>query len=133
MTVREGTIFPSLGPVPLSSVSASALIVPDHFTLKPGESQIVVTTFQLPLYGVDKSSYPVFSGFIEVAGPSVADSYHVSYLGLGASLREKQILDDTDIFFGFKLPALLNATSQVQARPTNYTFVNGDAPTVLGR
>jgi len=133
LTVREGTIFPSLGPVPLSDVSASAIIVPDHFTLQPGESQIVVTKFQLPAYGVDKSSYPVFSGFIEVAGPSAADSYHVSYLGLGASLREKQILDNTDIFFGFKLPALLNATGQVQTRPTNYTFVNGDAPTLLGR
>ena len=109
------------------------MIVPDRFNLKPGESQIVVTTFRLPTNSVDKSSYPVFSGFIEVAGPSAADTYHVSYLGLGASLRDKQVLDNTDIIFGFKLPALLNATGQVQTSPTNYTFVNGNAPTLMLR
>ncbi len=109
------------------------MIVPDQFNLEPGESHIVVTKFQLPTSGVDKSSYPVFSGFIEVAGLSAADTYHVSYLGLGASLREKQILDNTDIIFGVKLPALLNATGHVQTGPTDYTFFNGDAPILLWR
>jgi len=75
----------------------------------------------------------VFSGFIEVGGYSESELYHVSYLGLAASLRDKQVIDDTDIFLGIQLPALLNATGSVQTTPTNYTFLNGDAPTILGR
>ena len=135
LTIRPGTIFPSLGPVPLNNVSAFVLLSPDEFSLDPGGSQIVTAIFYLPTTGLDVSTYPLFSGFIEVrdCSDSGSDLYHVSYLGLAANLRDKQVLDNTDHFLGIKLPALLDATGNVQTRPMSYTFVNGDAPTILGR
>jgi len=114
-------------------MSISVLLSPDHFSLEPGGTQIVTATFRFPSTGIDSSAYPVFSGFIEIEGSSVSDSYHVSYLGLAASLKDKQVIDDTDQLFGIKLPALLTEISTVQSSPRNYTFVNDDAPSLLGR
>lgn len=128
----QGTIFPADGPVPLSSAAASVIIAPTSFTIHPGESRTVVAIFEPPT-GIDKTTFPVFSGFIQVGGPTAADSAQVSYLGLAGSLKDKQVLDDTDVFFGVKIPALLDSTGNVQSAPLNYTFVNGDVPTLLWR
>jgi len=128
----QGTIFPALGPVPLSSAAASVIITPSSFTVHPGGSQTVVAIFKPPT-GLDKSTFPVFSGFIQVGGPTAADTAHVSYLGLAGSLKDKQVLDDTDVFFGVKIPALLDSAGNVQSGPVNYTFANDDAPTLLWR
>lgn len=133
LTVRPSTIFTSLGPVPQSNLSASVLISPEHFSLEAGGTQIVTATFRFPTTGIDSSTYPVFSGFIEVEGSSVSDSFHVSYLGLAAGLKDKQVIDDTDHIFGIKLPALLNEKGTLQTSPRNYTFVNEDAPSLLER
>ncbi|KIM45535.1 hypothetical protein M413DRAFT_343058 [Hebeloma cylindrosporum] len=132
LTVQAGTIFPADGPVPLSSAAASVVIVPTSFTVRPGGSQTVVAVFKPPT-GIDKTTFPVFSGFIQVGGPTAADTAHVSYLGLAGSLKDKQVLDDTDVFFGVKIPALLDSAGNVQSAPVNYTFVNGDVPTLLWR
>jgi len=133
LTFGAGSISAAPGPVPLTNASASVVLTPAQFTLKPGQSQKVSAQFQLPTSGVDPATYPVFSGFIEVAGPSAADSYHVSYIGLGASLKDKQVLDNTDQFFGVKIPMLLNSTGDVQLGPTNYTFAQDDVPTIAWR
>jgi hypothetical protein len=82
---------------------------------------------------LDPTTFPVFSGFIQLVGPTVSQSFHVSYLGLAGSLKNKQVVDDTDVFFGVPLPTLLDASGNVQAGPANYTFVNGDGPTLLWR
>jgi len=128
----QGTIFPSEGPVPLSSTAASVVLVPSSFTVPPGGSQIVVAVFSPPK-GIDKTTFPVFSGFIQVCGPTTAETFHVSYLGLASSLKDKQVLDDTDVFFGKKIPELLDSVGNAQSAPMNYTFVNGDVPTLLWR
>ena len=128
----QGTIFPADGPVPLSSAAASVIIAPTSFTVHPGGSQTVVAIFKPPT-GLDKTTFPVFSGFIQVGGPTAADTAHVSYLGLAGSLKDKQVLDDTDVFFGVKIPALLDSAGNVQSAPLNYTFVNDDVPTLLWR
>jgi hypothetical protein len=86
-----------------------------------------------PPKDVDQSRYPVYSGFIEVNGPTAADSYHVSYLGLLGSLKDKQVLDDTDAFFDVPLPVVLNPAQEAQLGPMNYTFVGDDAPMLLYR
>jgi len=75
----------------------------------------------------------VFSGFIQIAGPTSADLAHVSYVGLQGSLKNKQVIDDTDEFFGVPIPALLDADGNVQTGPVNYTFVNEDVPTLVWR
>ncbi|KAF9547696.1 subtilisin-like protease [Agrocybe pediades] len=132
LTVEPGTIFASDGPVPLSSTAASVTIIPNTLILLPGQSQTVLTTFKPPT-GLDPSTFPVFSGFIQIAGPTAADTAHVSYLGLQGSLKNKQVIDDTDEFFGVPTPALLDAAGDVQSGPVNYTFVGDDVPTLVWR
>ena len=58
---------------------------------------------------------------------------HVSYLGLGGSLKSKQVLDDTDLIFDEKIPAILDSVGEFQTVPTNYTFVDEDYPSLLWR
>ncbi|KAG5646298.1 hypothetical protein DXG03_003895 [Asterophora parasitica] len=129
VTVTPGTIFPAKGPVPLTKAAASVTLSTTNFTLLPGLSLPIVAKFSLPKG--DASTYPVYSGFIEVSsGP---ENLHVTYLGLGASLKDKQVLDNTDYYFGVPLPTILDNTGEVQAKPTNYTFKDQDFPTVLYR
>ncbi|KAG5644690.1 hypothetical protein DXG03_007913 [Asterophora parasitica] len=130
ITVTPGTIFAAKGPVPLTKAAASVTLSTTSFTLLPGLSLPIVAKFTLPKG--DASTFPVYSGFIEVSsGPT--DNLHVTYLGLGASLKDKQVLDNTDYFFGERLPAVLDNTGEVQVNPTNYTFKDQDFPTVLYR
>lgn len=99
------------------------------FTVSPGQSQTLTASFTLPK--VEASTYPVFSGFIQVF--SGTEKLHVSYIGLAASLKDKHVLDTTDQFFGVPLPAILDSTGDIQASPVNYTFVGDDFPTLLFR
>lgn len=116
--------------MPLVQNAATVNIAPSRFTLQPGRSQRVVATFTPPR-GLDPTRYPVYSGFIHVAGPG--ENFHVSYLGLGASLKEKQVVDNTDEFFGEKIPVILDSAGESQTGPTNYTFVGEDYPTFVFR
>lgn len=86
--------------------------------------------FTLPK-NVDAKTFPLYSGFIHVI--SGTEDLHVSYIGLGASLKDKQVVDNTDEFFGVPLPAILDSEGDVQTDPTNYTFVGEDFPTLLWR
>ncbi|EDR11679.1 pyrolysin [Laccaria bicolor S238N-H82] len=130
LTVNATTQFASLGPVPLTKTSASVTLVPNTFTLRPGSSQIVAAIFSPPK-GLNAATYPLYSGFIEIAAPS--ENLHVTYIGLAASLKDKQVVDNSDIFFGEKIPALIDSKGDVQKSPTNYTFVGTDVPTLLWR
>jgi hypothetical protein len=84
-----------------------------------------------PPSGLDATTYPTYSGFIQVT--SGTENLHLSYIGLAASLKDKQTLDDTDYFFGVPIPLILDAVGDIQTEPTNYTFVGGDFPTLLWR
>jgi hypothetical protein len=119
-----------LGPVPLSTSYASVKFNSNKFTLSPGQSHDVVATITPPA-GIDATTFPVYSGFIHVT--SGAESVHATYLGLAASVKDKQVVDNTDIVFGITIPTLLDSTGNVQDAPINYTFVGEDAPTVLWR
>lgn len=125
----QGTIFPANGPVPLSNVSASVVITQPTFVVQPGQSQTVSVRFILPRG--DPTTFPVFSGFIQVTSGS--EDLHVSYIGLAASLKDKQVIDNTDVVFGVKLPVLLDSAGNVQTQPTNYTFVGEDFPALIFR
>ncbi|KAG5637208.1 hypothetical protein DXG03_004538, partial [Asterophora parasitica] len=130
VTVTPGTIVAATGPVPLTKAAASVTLSTTSFTLLPGLSLPIVAKFTLPKG--DASTFPVYSGFIEVSsGPT--DNLHVTYLGLGASLKDKQVLDNTDQLVGVPLPIVLNSTLQAQVNPTNYTFKGQDVPIVLFR
>lgn len=125
MTVKANDIFPALGPVPLDAAHATVKLSSNEFTLWPGQSRTVLASFRPPK-GLDASLFPVYSGWIEIASGS--DLTHVSYLGLAAELKKKQVLDTTDYLFGFELPVVLNSAGDVQTEPTNYTFVGDDWP-----
>ncbi|KAJ7097194.1 subtilisin-like protease [Mycena belliarum] len=130
VTVNPGTIFPALGPVPLSTQYATVKFNKGKFTLFPGQSQTVVATITPPT-GVDATTFPVYSGFIFAT--SGTETVHATYLGLAAALKNKQVIDNTDAIFGVALPVVLDTSGAVQAAPTNYTFVGADAPVVLWR
>ncbi|PPQ71285.1 hypothetical protein CVT24_012339 [Panaeolus cyanescens] len=130
-TVKPGSIFPALGPVPLSTTAAGVSIIPSTLILLPGQSATVVALFTPPK--ADKATYPVYSGFIELEETRGGERYHVSYLGLHGSLKDKKVVDDTDTYFGFKLPAVLDSAGELQATPRNYTFVGDDYPALLWR
>ncbi|KIJ56964.1 hypothetical protein M422DRAFT_238550 [Sphaerobolus stellatus SS14] len=131
-TIQPGTIFPSDGPVPLTTNFANVQIIPSTILVPPhGVASVVVII--TPPTKVDKTTFPVFSGFIQVQSITSSEILHVSYQGLAANSKDLKILDNTDEFFGVPLPAILNSTGDVQAGTTNYTFVGDDFPSVLFR
>lgn len=73
----------------------------------------------------------MYSGFIEISDGD--QSFHVTYLGLVGSLIDKQVIDDTDFFFGIPLPFIFNSTGAVQEGPVNYTFAGDDFPIFVWR
>ncbi|KAF7351933.1 Minor extracellular protease vpr [Mycena venus] len=129
ITIPNG-VFPDVGPVALSTDYASVSFNGAKFTLLPGQSHEVVATIKPP-QGVDATTFPVYSGFIHVTSGN--DSVHATYLGLAASLKDTHVIDNTDLVFGVVLPVVLDSEGNIQDAPVNYTFVGGDAPTVLWR
>ncbi|KAJ7248783.1 subtilisin-like protease [Mycena rebaudengoi] len=130
VTVTPGTILPASGPVPQSKDFASVSFNSAKFTLAPGQSYEVVATIKPPK-GVDASTFPVYSGFIDIT--SGAEKVHATYLGLAASLKDKQTIDDSDFLFGFPTPVVFDPLGNAQKGPVNYTFVGDDAPLLLWR
>ncbi|CDO69143.1 hypothetical protein BN946_scf185042.g45 [Trametes cinnabarina] len=130
LTFQPGTIFPADGPVPLSANSASVKFSETSFTVHPGQTQEITAHFAPPT-GLDPTTFPVFSGFIEIA--NAEESYQVSYLGSVGSLKDVQVVDDTDVFFGVNLPILTDSAGNFLLNATNFTFVGDDFPMVLLR
>ncbi|KAI0663397.1 subtilisin-like protease [Cubamyces menziesii] len=130
LTFQPGTIFPADGPVPLSTNFATVKLSQTSFTVRPGQTQEITARITPPT-GLDPTTFPVFSGFIEIS--NAEESYQVSYLGLAGALKDVQVVDDTDVFFGVNLPVLTDAAGNFITNTTNFTFVGDDAPTVLLR
>lgn len=130
VSVAPGDIFASDGPVPLTTQFATVKFSQQLAFVLPFQT-VRITVFITPPSGVDASTFPVYSGFIKIQSGS--ENLHVTYLGLAASLKTKQVIDNTDEFFGVPLPALLDAAGDVQPGATNYTFVGDDFPTLLTR
>ncbi|KAG7446685.1 pyrolysin [Guyanagaster necrorhizus] len=131
ITIRPGTFFPALGPVPLTSDQAKVWLSRTKFTLRPGQKTTILASFTAPSE-LDSSLLPVYSGFIQISSDS--EIAHVSYMGLAASLKDQQVVDNTDFLFGVPLPLTLDADGNAQTGPINYTFTNGnDYPSLLFR
>ncbi|KAI9067297.1 subtilisin-like protease [Trametes sanguinea] len=130
LTFQPGTIFPADGPVPLSAIAASIKFSETSFTVHPGQTQ-EITAHISPPTGLDPTTFPVFSGFIGIS--NAEESYQVSYLGSVGSLKDVQVVDDTDVFFGVNLPVLTDSAGNFLLNATNFTFVGDDFPTVLMR
>ncbi|KAF8634300.1 hypothetical protein AX17_004252 [Amanita inopinata Kibby_2008] len=129
-TVVANTTFSHVGPVPLNTAFATVEISRETITVGPGETTVVIATIFPPEH-VDPATFPVFSGFIQIESGN--EALHVTYLGLAAALKDKQVVDNTPIFFGFVLPAILDSHDHVQHGPMNYTFLAANVPSVLFR
>ncbi|OBZ70623.1 Minor extracellular protease vpr [Grifola frondosa] len=130
LTFQSGTIFAADGPVPLSTQYANVVFSESSFTVYPGQIH-EITAHISPPSGFDSSTLPVFSGFIEIANAN--ESYQVTYLGVAGSLKNVQVVDNTDQFFGVKIPAIIDSAGNYQNGTANYTFVENDFPSLLFR
>ncbi|ESK92033.1 hypothetical protein Moror_10317 [Moniliophthora roreri MCA 2997] len=129
MTVIPGTIFTSSGGVPLTNDTIIVDLSTGSFTLAPGQSQDVVARFTAP--PVNTSTFPLYSGFIQISSAlengSTTDTTHVSYIGLAAALKDKVVLDNTNVTLGRQVPLVRQSSGAIQTSAKNYTFgiVNG--------
>ncbi|KAI1795577.1 subtilisin-like protease [Ganoderma leucocontextum] len=128
LTFQQG--IPATGPVPLSATAATVEFFPSSLTIWPGLSETVVVVIKPPK-GLNSTDNPVFSGFLEVA--NTEESYHVTYLGLAAALKDTHVVDNSDTFFGVKIPAIFDSNSNVVNTTQNFTFQGTDFPSVVSR
>jgi hypothetical protein len=117
-------------PVPLVANAASVSFSRPDFTVAPGQTQGLTAHFTAPK-GLNAANFPAYSGYVVLTSGN--ETYRISYLGVAASLKDKQIFDTSDAYFGVPIPALLNSTGDIQEVTTNYTLKGDDAPTVLYR
>ncbi|PFH53716.1 hypothetical protein AMATHDRAFT_45185 [Amanita thiersii Skay4041] len=117
-TFQRDGIYPAHGPVPLSTRTASVYFDPTSFTLSRKETKAVSVTFVPPKGSV------LYSGFIMIT--SQTETLHVTYLGLGASIRDKKVLDRSSL-------AVIAKNGEPHKWPTPYTFVGGSVPEIQYR
>ncbi|CAE7233221.1 unnamed protein product [Rhizoctonia solani] len=113
------------GPVPLASNSATVTIHPTQVTVPPGRTRSVAVAFEPPI-GLDATTFPVYSGYINAAG-SDGTKLQSTYIGLAAKLKDAQVLDNTDAYFGHRLPVLVDRQRQIVPPRGSSTYtMNGD-------
>ncbi|KAH6897584.1 peptidase [Coprinopsis sp. MPI-PUGE-AT-0042] len=130
LTIKEGSVLPEQGPVPISDAAARVTIIPSNLVLPPGQTGRVIVNISPPS-GVDKARFPVYSGFILIDSPG--ETQRVTYLGLAAKLKDKRILDDDTQWIGAALPAVTNGWDEPVNGPHNFTFTGDDYPGLVFR
>ena len=115
--------------VNLTSHFAHVDLSQSQVTIRPGGEVTVTARFHPPT-GVDEKTFPIYSGFIQIT--SETESLRVSYAGLAASIKDKQVIDTTNAFFGFNTPAIVNTTGEPGVN-TSYTLKGDDQPIILFR
>ncbi|KAI0088139.1 subtilisin-like protease [Irpex rosettiformis] len=115
--------------VTLNRQSARVDLSQNQVTVRPGSEATVSAVFHPPS-DVDEKTFPIYSGFIQIT--SLSESLRVSYAGLAASIKNKQVIDTTDTFFGFKTPAIVNTAGQPGVN-ASYTLKGDDQPILVLR
>ncbi|CAE6424271.1 unnamed protein product [Rhizoctonia solani] len=126
-------IEPILGPVPLINNAAVVTIVPNKIIVPAGRSAPFIVSIKAPA-GLDATKLPVYSGYIKATG-SDNTTLQSTYMGLAASLKDAKIVDNTEAYFGVKLPVVTDGQGN-PVPPTgsaNYTMNGTDTPLVLYR
>ncbi|CAL1706297.1 unnamed protein product [Somion occarium] len=127
---QPGTAFFQDAPVPFLSQTATVTFSETSFTVQSGQTQKLTAHFTPPA-GVNSSLLPIYSGFIDISNAN--ETFHVSYLGVAASLKDVPVVDTSDFFFGVNLPALGDSDGNFVLDPRNFTFVGDDFPTLVMR
>ncbi|KZW03553.1 subtilisin-like protease [Exidia glandulosa HHB12029] len=122
LTVEADTNDTQNPPVPELATAAKVTFGLNTVILLPGLSLPVFATFTPPK-GLDAHRLPVYSGWITIT--SGDEVQRISYMGVAASLRkDKTVINN---------PLLLSGAGGIVREPTNFTFVDGDAPLHLLR
>ncbi|KAF8725334.1 Subtilisin-like protein, partial [Rhizoctonia solani] len=121
------------GTVSLSSNAASVSISPSRLTIIPGFTATTTVTFAPPA-GLDSSSFPVYSGYIQAVG-SDNTTLRSTYLGLAASLKDMRVVDNTTTVFGAgkKLPLIQDKNNQTVNGSATFTMQGTDFPFLIYR
>ncbi|KAI1795562.1 peptidase S8/S53 domain-containing protein [Ganoderma leucocontextum] len=120
-------------------VSPSELITNDTAHHK------AIHTFTVKNNGKDKKSFKITHhpagtaltfqqvGLVHRREHGGPESYHVTYLGLVAALKDTHVVDNSDTFFGVKIPAIFDSNSNAVNTTQNFTFQGTDFPSVVSR
>ena len=117
-----------LPPYTLTTEYATVKFSQTEFTVDPGQSETIVAEFTAPTIE-GTGGYPAYSGHIVITSPS--ETLTVSYLGVVGSVKDIQLLADSDPAVNFSLPALQSSDGTGQNGTVKYTFVGLDIPTLV--
>ncbi|CAE6485798.1 unnamed protein product, partial [Rhizoctonia solani] len=122
-----------VGPVPLSGSAATVSIVPDKVVVPAGWSLPVLVSIKPPA-ALDATKFPVYSGYIKATG-SDSTTLQSTYIGVAAKLKDAKIIDNTDAYFGVKIPVVTDSEGNPvpPAGSATYTLNGTDTPLVLYR
>lgn len=119
--------LPSMAPV-MSSAAASVKFSSTKITVWPLIPAVLTVTFTPPS-GLDASTFPVYSGQIQISNGK--ETVVSSYSGLAANLKDVPIIDTSKFYFGtLALPIVLGGNGVVQGinSARTYTFNGTDYP-----
>ncbi|KAG8724913.1 hypothetical protein FRC09_012078 [Ceratobasidium sp. 395] len=119
-------IEPILSPASLVNSPATVTIIPNKVIVPASWSLPVLVRIKPPTR-LDPKTLPVYSGFIKANG-SDGSSLQSTYLGVAASLKAAKVLDNTDAYFGVKLPLVTDKDGNPIEGPTTYTLNGTDTP-----
>ncbi|CAE6533518.1 unnamed protein product [Rhizoctonia solani] len=121
------------GVVPLTNSAATVSIVPNKVTVPAGRSLSVLVAIEPPT-GLDATEFPVYSGYIRAIG-SDNTTLQSTYIGVAARLKDARIIDNTDTYFGVKMPVIIDSEGNLlpPAGSATYTLNGTDTPLVLYR
>ncbi|KAF8687886.1 Subtilisin-like protein, partial [Rhizoctonia solani] len=117
------------GPIPLTGSSANMEFAPTELNIPAGELLQVQVTIAPPAK-VDATRFPVFSGYIRATG-SDNTTLQCTYMGLAASLKDAKLIDNTDDYFGVKLPLIIDKDGNPVAPDQTITYTLNDVNTPL--
>ncbi|QRW07894.1 pyrolysin [Ceratobasidium sp. AG-Ba] len=114
------------GPLQLVDKFASVSIVPSTVVIPAGSSAQVTLAFKPPA-GVEAGTFPIYSGFIQAKGDD-GSTFHSSYLGVAAPLRDMKVIDNTDLYMGVKLPLIADKNGNPVNETNIFTMQGNNTP-----
>ncbi|KAG8733546.1 hypothetical protein FRC11_005299, partial [Ceratobasidium sp. 423] len=116
------------GPVPLISNHATVKFEHSKVTVHPKSICEVRITIKPP-QGPDESKFPVYSGYIKATGFDHT-TLESTYMGLAAKLKDAHVVDNTDAYFGVKLPLITDKDLNPipEGGSATYTTNRSDTP-----
>ncbi|CAE6487820.1 unnamed protein product [Rhizoctonia solani] len=123
----------TLGPVPLVSGVATVELEPKKITVHAGSTASICVKIKPPK-DLDPATFPVYSGYIKATG-SDHTTLRSTYLGVAAKLKDAKVLDNTDAYFGVKLPLITDGEGNPipPTETATYTMNGSDTPLVVYR